>query len=99
VEILRVLLLLIIEPSTHNTSPHLLGVLDRYKGEGENGEDLTPSPFLTKEVSLLLQSIVMAIQVTDTEALLFLEDELAPRLTDQQRGLLRVLVNMTIRKV
>eukprot|EP00092_Neocalanus_flemingeri_P003798 GFUD01004091.1.p1 GENE.GFUD01004091.1~~GFUD01004091.1.p1 ORF type:complete len:307 (+),score=93.35 GFUD01004091.1:468-1388(+) len=99
VEILRVLLMLIIEPSTHNTSPHLLAVLDRYKGEGENGEDLTPSPYLTKEISLLLQSIVMAIQVTDTEALLFLEDELAPRLTDQQRGLLRVLVNMTVRKV
>jgi len=99
VEILRVLLLLIIEPSTHNTSPHLLGVLDRYREEGENGEEVTPSPHLSKEVSLLLQSIVMAIQVSDTEALLYLEDELAPRLTDQQRGLLRVLVNETVRKV
>ena len=99
VEILRVLLLLIIEPSTHNTSPHLLGVLDRYKGEGDSVEDLTPSPYLTKEMSLLLQSTVMAIETVDTDSLLFLEDELAPKLSDQQRGLLRVLVNMTIKKV
>lgn len=99
VEILRVLLLLIIEPSTHNTSPHLLGVLDRYRSEGESIEDLTPSPYLTREMSLLLQSVVMAIETSDTDSLLFLEDELAPNLSDQQRTLLRVLVNMTTKKI
>ena len=31
VEILRVLLLLIIEPSTHNTDPSLLSVLEKYR--------------------------------------------------------------------
>jgi len=99
VEILRVLLLLIIEPSSHNTSPHLLSVLDRYKSDDENSEDICQVPYLSKEIYILMQSIVMAIEISDAEALLFLEDELAPRLTDQQRSLLRVLVNSTIKKV
>jgi len=99
VEILRVLLLLIIEPSSHNTSPHLLSVLDRYKSDDESSEDLCQVPYLSKEIYILIQSIVMAIEISDAEALLFLEDELAPRLTDQQRSLLRVLVNSTIKKV
>jgi len=99
VEILRVLLLLIIEPSSHNTSPHLLSVLDRYKSDDENSEDICQVPYLSKEIYILMQSIVMSIEISDAEALLFLEDELAPRLTDQQRSLLRVLVNSTIKKV
>jgi len=99
VEILRVFLLLIIEPSSNNTSPHLLSVLDKYK-EDEDGRDDNNLPnYLSKEVTILLQSIVMAVEMNDTEALLFLEDELAPRLSDQQRRLLRVLVNTTVKKV
>lgn len=96
-EILQVLMLLAIEPSQHNTSPQLLDVLDRYRGEGEEFDH--PSPHLSKDTSILLQSIVMAVDVVDTEALLYLEDELAPRLTDQQRRLLRDVVKITVKKV
>jgi len=96
VEVLRVLLLLIIQPSLHNTSPHLLQVLDKYKWESD--EDSDPCPILPRETCLLLQSVVMAVQVDDTEALLHLEDQLNPFLTDQQNHLLRVLVNQTLKK-
>jgi len=98
VEILRVLLLLAIEPSQHNTSPQLLDVLGRYRGEGEE-YDCRPSPHLTKEISILLQSVVLAVDEVDTEALLYIEDQLAPRLTDQQRRLLRVVVKMAVKKI
>lgn len=94
VEILRVILLLIIEPVPQNTPPHLLQVIDKYKWEGEH----EPCPFLDPDISTLLQSIVMAIQVEDKEALLYLEDEVASLLTSQQRGLLRVLVAKELRK-
>jgi len=101
-EVLMVLLLLLVEPSPHNTAPHLLAVLERYQGGGETesgevGEG--PSPDLPKDTAILLQSAVMAVQSKETEALLYLQDELSNRLTDQQTGLLKLLVNNTIRKV
>lgn len=95
VEILRVLLLLMIQPSQHSTSPQLLEVLERYRVEGGEG----PQPHLDLETSLLLQSVVLAVEARDGESLLYLEDELAPRLTDQQRRLLRLTVKMVVDKV
>lgn len=99
-EVLMVLLLLLIEPSAHNTSPHLLAVLERYQvdREGEEAPGVL-SPHLPKETAILLQSTVMAVQTRDTEALLYLQDELGPRLTDQQAALLRILITNTVRKV
>ena len=100
IEILRVILLLIIEPSSHNTSPHLLNVLEKYRmAEDDLDLDKPISPYLTMEMSDLLQSLVMATDSINTESLLYLEDELYSHLTDQQRGVLRVLVSQTIKKV
>jgi len=100
VEILRVLLLLIIQPSQHNTSPQLLDVLERYRGTEAEELPAKPSPYLDLETSLLLQSVVLAVEGEgETEALLYLEDELAPRLTDQQRRLLRITVAATMSRV
>ena len=100
VEILRVLLLLIIQPSQHNTSPQLLDVLDRYRGTEAEELPAKPSPHLDLETSLLLQSVVLAVEGEgETEALLYLEDELAPRLSDQQRRLLRIIVAATMSRV
>jgi len=100
IEILRVILLLIIEPSSHNTSPHLLNVLEKYRNT-ENNLDLDKpiSPYISIEMSDLLQSLVMATDTINAESLLYLEDELYSHLSDQQRGLLRVLVSQTIKKV
>ena len=100
VEILRVLLLLVIQPSHHNTSPQLLDVLDRYRGTEAEELPSKPSPYLDLETSLLLQSVVLAVEGEgDSEAVLYLEDELAPRLTDQQRKLPRIVAAATMSKV
>ena len=100
VEILRVILLLIIEPSSHNTSPHLLNVLEKYRNTEDSLDiDKSISPYLSLEMSDLLQSLVMATDTINAESLLYLEDELYSHLTDQQRGLLRVLVSQTTKKV
>ena len=100
IEILRVILLLIIEPSSHNTSPHLLNVLEKYRNTENNLElDKPISPYISIEMSDLLQSLVMATDTINAESLLYLEDELYSHLSDQQRGLLRVLVSQTIKKV
>ena len=75
-------------------------MLDRYRGT--EGEELPskPSPYLDLETSLLLQSVVLAVEGEgDSEAVLYLEDELAPRLTDQQRKLLRIVAAATMSKV
>lgn len=88
VEVLRVLLLIIIQPSQHNTSPQLLEVLERYRVE----EEASPCPHLARDTALLLQSVVLAVEGGEGEALLHLEDQLAGGLGDQQRRLLRLLV-------
>ena len=100
VEILRVMLLLIIDPSSHNTSPHLLNVLEKYRNT-EDGIDIDKpkSPYISIEMSDLLQSLVMATDTINTESLLYLEDELVAHMNDQQRRMLRVLVSQTIKKV
>jgi len=97
IEILRVLLLLIIQPSHHNTPPHLLQVLDKYKWEEGIGDEEVCS-FLDQDVSTLLQSVVMAVQVRDSGSLLYLEDELAEHLDTQQKKLLRLLVTREVKR-
>ena len=100
VEILRVFLLLIIEPSTHNTDPSLLSVLEKYRVLDEGFDPETRiCPQLSVELSILLQSLVMAVESLETNSVLYIEDELVPLLSDQQRALLRVLVKQTLRKV
>lgn len=100
VEILRVLLLLIIDPSSHNTSPHLLNVIEKYREDEQSFEhDHSISEFISVEVSILLQSLVMAVDNMEVDSLLYIEDELVPLLTDQQKALLRVVVKQTIKKV
>lgn len=100
VEILRVLLLLIIEPSTHNTDPSLLSVLEKYRVLDEGFDPETRiCHHLSVELSLLLQSLVMAVESLETNSVLYIEDELVPLISDQQRSLLRVLVKQTLRKV
>ena len=75
-------------------------MLDCYRGTEAEELPAKPSPYLDLETSLLLQSVVLAVEGEgETEALLYLEDELAPRLTDQQRRLLRITVAATMSRV
>ena len=94
------LLLLIIDPSNHNTSPHLLNVIEKYREDEQSFEhDHKISEFISVEVSILLQSLVIAVDNMEIDSLLYIEDELVPLLTDQQLSLLRVVVKQTIKKV
>ena len=100
VEILRVLLLLIIEPSSHNTSPHMLSVLDKYRVTEDTLDfESKVSPYLSDEVCILLQSLVIAVDSLQVDSVLYCEDQLEPLLTDEQNSLLRILVKQTQRKV
>ena len=94
-EIQRVLLLLLIEPTPQNISPSLTSVLDKYSWSSTVDESVAEetSQFLTEETFILLQSIVMAVEVKDHEALLQLEEELAPQLETRPKTLLRRIVS------
>jgi len=94
VETTRLLLLLITEPSPHNTAPELLALLARYQAE-----DGQPLQELGPQLAILLQSLALAVQQRDREALLYLEDELVERLTEEQAGLLRTLVSQTTKRL
>ena len=56
--------------------------------------------YLNEEKFLLLQSIVMAVQIRDIQALAQLEDHLIPHLAaaPQQRDLLRLLVKSMMQR-
>ena len=61
-QVLMVLLLLLVEPTPHNTALHLLAVLERYQGGGDTESGEGPSPDLPKDTAILLQLAVMAVQ-------------------------------------
>ena len=107
-EVLRVLLLLLIEPTASQTlSPELTSILDKYTWESQqqpqDDDDSAATAaasasedtlhYLSEEMFLLLQSVVMAAQIRDASALRSLEDCLAPMIESQPRALLRNLVD------
>eukprot|EP00088_Acartia_fossae_P006760 TRINITY_DN13126_c0_g1_i1.p1 TRINITY_DN13126_c0_g1~~TRINITY_DN13126_c0_g1_i1.p1 ORF type:complete len:307 (+),score=43.82 TRINITY_DN13126_c0_g1_i1:44-964(+) len=99
IEIFRVLLLLIIQPSKQSTSPNLIQVLDKYKWEDlDDCKEQETCPFLDSITFMLLQSIVQAVQVNDADSLLYLEDEISPSLNKQQKSLLAIVVTREVKK-
>lgn len=94
-EVLRLLLLLLIEPTSQNISPSLSLVLEKYAWQSAESTSATAaddaSRILGDDLFLLLQSLVMAVQVRDAGAVLELEDYLAPKLDSLPRTLLRRL--------
>ena len=121
-EILRVLLLLLIEPSNPQAMPNnMTNVLEKYAWESasdnvineetnleQNSHEKRREPinrdhqnqYLNEEKFLLLQSIVMAVQIRDSNALTQLEDHFIPHIASepQQRDLLRQLVKSALQK-
>ena len=95
-EVTMLLLLLIIQPSQHNTAPNLLQVLDKYRDLDAHEEDAVK---LSPSTRLLLTSLVLAVESSEIEALLFLQDQLHPLLTRQQNSLLKIVVTNTMSKV
>jgi len=97
-EILRVLLVLLIDPTPQAMSATYTNVIEKYAWESDataSQDRRKESYFLSEETFMLLQSVVMAVQVRDAGALAELEDCLVPALEEmpQQRELLRKLVS------
>lgn len=85
---------MLIEPTAQTISPSLTQILEKYAWESEEDGAAAEetSRFLGRELFLLLQSVVMAVQIGDGRAIMELEDHLAPLLDAQPRKLLRTLV-------
>ncbi|XP_011504574.1 PREDICTED: factor VIII intron 22 protein-like [Ceratosolen solmsi marchali] len=88
-EISRVLLLLIMRPTPQRLAPSLAQVLEKYAW----AEDTRISvPNMTEDEMLLLQSLVLACQSRDYEAILELESELWSFFDVEQKELLHNLI-------
>jgi len=105
-EILRVLLVLLIDPTPQAMSATYTNVIEKYawesdsdnkRGAKEVAEGGSHPSYLPEQTFLLLQSVVMAVQLRDAGALAELEDCLVLVLEEmpQQRELLRKLVTST----
>ena len=98
-EVLRLLLVLLIDPSSQNMSPNLASILDKYTWDidGTSGVEQAV-PYLSEELFILLQSVVMAFQAEDASSMLTLEDHLGPHLNSKARQLLRKIVKLSEKK-
>ncbi|XP_043592328.1 40-kDa huntingtin-associated protein-like [Bombus pyrosoma] len=90
-EVTRVLLLLILQPSPQRLAPSLAQVLEKYAWI----EESTNNDFnMCEDELLLLQSLVLACQSHDYQALLELEGELWTYLNAEQKELLHKLIQV-----
>ncbi|XP_076753294.1 40-kDa huntingtin-associated protein [Xylocopa sonorina] len=90
-EVTRVLLLLILQPSPQRLAPSLAQVLEKYAWV----EETTDNDFnMSEDELLLLQSLVLACQSHDYQALLDLEGELWLYLNAEQKELLHKLIQV-----
>ncbi|XP_014678728.1 PREDICTED: factor VIII intron 22 protein-like isoform X2 [Priapulus caudatus] len=89
-EVTRVLLLMLLRPTPQRTQPAHSRLLEKYAWA--SAEDAAP-PFLSDDLFLLLQSLVMACQSRDLIALPLLQADLQMHLSVQQSGLLHKLVS------
>ncbi|XP_076246666.1 40-kDa huntingtin-associated protein isoform X2 [Calliopsis andreniformis] len=90
-EVTRVLLLLILQPSPQRLAPSLAQVLEKYAWI----EETANNDFnMSENELLLLQSLVLASQSHDHQALLELESELWPYLDSEQKELLHKLIQV-----
>ncbi|XP_058237119.1 40-kDa huntingtin-associated protein isoform X2 [Hemibagrus wyckioides] len=93
-EISRVLLLMLLEPPPQKLLPEHAQTLERYAWESFDSHSQVN--FLTEDVFLLLQSVVMACQEKDIESLKSLQTELWPHLSAEQNHLLHLVVQERI---
>lgn len=90
-EVSRVLLLLILQPSPQRLAPSLAQVLEKYAWVEENSNN---GLNIGEDEQLLLQSLVLACQSHDHQALLDLEGELWPYFDTEQKELFHKLIQV-----
>ncbi|XP_074647592.1 40-kDa huntingtin-associated protein-like [Tubulanus polymorphus] len=89
-EITRVLLLMLLQPTPQRIRPEHAQTLEKYAWEST--ENNTPVNYMSEDLFLLLQSVVMACQVKDFESLKALQVELWPMLQTEQNQLLHLVI-------
>ena len=89
-EVTRVLLLMLLQPSPQRIRPEHAKTLERYAWECN--DDSMAAAYLSEDMFLLLQSLVMACQSRDTDALKELEKDLWPLVSTEQRHLLHLVL-------
>ncbi|XP_073442762.1 40-kDa huntingtin-associated protein-like isoform X1 [Dendrobates tinctorius] len=93
-EVSRVLLLMLLQPPPQKLLPEHAQTLEKYDWEAFDSHSHVN--YLTEEVFLLLQSVVMACQENDVESLKILQVELWPLLTAEQNHLLHLVLQEMI---
>ncbi|XP_063796500.1 40-kDa huntingtin-associated protein-like isoform X1 [Pseudophryne corroboree] len=93
-EVSRVLLLMLLQPPPQKLLPEHAQTLEKYDWEAFDSHSHVN--YLTEEVFLLLQSVVMACQENDVESLKVLQVELWPLLTAEQNHLLHLVLQEII---
>ncbi|CAB3371437.1 Hypothetical predicted protein [Cloeon dipterum] len=94
-EVTRVLLLMILQPTPQKLTPELGTLLEKYAWAENNSQ----SGILSEELFLLLQSMVMACQSKDVDALHLLESDLQELLSPEQMDLMHVLIRCMVSKI
>lgn len=92
-EVMRLLLLLVLQPSTQKMPAEHAALLDRYLYDSP--DEITPSKpsYLSEDVFLLLRSLVMAFESKDRESVRLLQSHLWPLLKAGENELLHEAVD------
>uniref|UniRef100_UPI003590099C 40-kDa huntingtin-associated protein-like n=1 Tax=Myxine glutinosa TaxID=7769 RepID=UPI003590099C len=91
-EISRVLLLMLVQPPPQHLAPEHARTLENYAWSALDSPGHARSQCLPEELFILLQSVVMACQEKDVEALRVLQKELWPLLDKNQNDILHLLI-------
>ncbi|KAK4873930.1 hypothetical protein RN001_013290 [Aquatica leii] len=89
-EISQIFLLLILRPPTQKLAPHFAKLLEKFTWGDKN--DTNIKSYMSEELFLLLQSLVITCQTCDKSSLPYLENQLWSYLNVDQKTLLRTLV-------
>ncbi|KAK9496700.1 hypothetical protein O3M35_013064 [Rhynocoris fuscipes] len=90
-EISRVLLILLLRPSPQKISPDLAKLIEKYTWIGE--PDYKTVSWLGEELFFLLQSLVMASQCQELEAINVLETDSWKYFSNEQKDLLQAIID------
>ena len=89
-EVSRVLLLMLLQPTPQRIRPEHSQILEKYAWE--TNLHSSPVEYLSEDLFFLLQSVVMACQSNDLDALRELEKDLWPWLDVEQKHLVHLVV-------
>lgn len=90
-EINRVLLLMLLQPSPQKIRPEHAQTLEKYLWDNET--EGSPVPWISEELFILMQSLVMSCQAKDFQELADLEKDLWKFLDNEQKHLLHLVVS------